>query len=84
MESLRCISPFAVVAHRVNMTAIQELEVDTEDSIVEADRILRDTPALRQFFGGARYVQDILIERLRDSSRQKIPFVKFPIRSQYM
>lgn len=71
-------SPFSVVAPRLKMTAIEELEVDDKDSVAKAREILQDTTALRQFFGAERYVQDVLIERLHESSLQKIPFVKFP------
>jgi hypothetical protein len=61
----------------LNLPAILDLTID-EDGVLEAGRILQNIPRLRKFFGTARYIQNILIERLHESSIKKIPFVKFP------
>lgn len=71
-------SPFAVAAPRLDLTAIEELDVGTEESVLEAGKILQDVVRLRQFFGAARYIQNILVERLHESSIKNIPFVEFP------
>jgi hypothetical protein len=71
-------SPFAVAAPRLNLTAIEDLAFDREDGVLEAGKILQDVTRLREFFGAARYIQDVLLERLHESSIKKIPFVDFP------
>jgi hypothetical protein len=62
----------------LNLPTIIDLEIDEEDGVLEAGRILQDVSRLRRFFGTARYIQNILLERLHESSVQKIPFVEFP------
>jgi hypothetical protein len=70
-------SPFVVAARRLKLSEIVELNADDE-GVLEAAKILQDVTRLREFFGGARYIQEILVERLHESSIKKIPFVDFP------
>jgi hypothetical protein len=62
----------------LTLPEIMDLEIDEEDGVLEAGRILQDVPRLREFFGYARYIQDVLLERLQGTSIKKIPFVEFP------
>jgi hypothetical protein len=62
----------------LTLPEIMDLEIDEEDGVLEAGRILQDVPRLREFFGYARYIQDVLLDRLHESSIKKIPFVEFP------
>jgi hypothetical protein len=75
-------SPFAYVAPKLNLTAIEELAINEKDGVLEAGRILQDVSRLRQFFGSARYIQNVLLERLHETSIKKIPFVEFPDKIQ--
>src|SRR5262249_24832121 len=67
-------SPFLLTAPEFKLRAI----VDLDDGVLEAGRILQDVPRLRKYFGAVRCIQNILLERLRDSSIRDIPFVDFP------
>jgi len=62
----------------LNLPAILDLEIDEEDGVLGAGRILQDVSRLRKFFGTAHYIQNVLLERLHESSIKKIPFVEFP------
>jgi hypothetical protein len=71
-------SPFACAAPKLNLTTIEELAIDEEDGVLEAGRILKDVSRLRKFFGFARYIQNVLLKRLHETSVKKIAFVEFP------
>jgi hypothetical protein len=62
----------------LTLPEIVDLEIDQEDGVLEAGRILQNLPRLRTFFESAHYIQDVLLERLQEASKKNIPFVKFP------
>jgi hypothetical protein len=69
---------FTLAADRLDIEFISKLAPDDETSISEASKILDDLPRARRYFGGARYIQEILLTRLDVNSRKKINFLTFP------
>jgi hypothetical protein len=70
--------PFVLAAEHLDMEAILHLPPDSNESIADATKLLSSPAKLRTYFGLARHVQELLLQRLDKTSRERFPFVKFP------
>jgi hypothetical protein len=70
-------TPFWLSADRLKLTSIGDLPPDNEMSIQKAGELLADPAQMQKYFGTARFIQDQLMQRLRDSVRHKLQFVRF-------
>jgi hypothetical protein len=55
-----------------------DLTPDDERHNAKAMRLLSDVNGLRRYFGVARYIQEVLLQRLDEISRKRFRFVQFP------
>jgi hypothetical protein len=71
-------SPFWGAADYLKVYSIGELPPDDGASISKASDLLGDIPRIRQYFGTARSIQELLVDRLGERSRDRYHFVHFP------
>jgi hypothetical protein len=71
-------TPFWLAADRLKLTSIGDLPPDGGMSIRKADELLADPAQMQKYFGTARFIQDLLKQRLHESVGDKFQFVRFP------